>query len=555
MPAPTAAATDVEALLALATSALQSGQPANAIPFLRDVARRRPEAALIHHDLGLACLETGLLDEAVIALKRAVTINPRYPEGHLHLGVVLERLGDTAAALSAYHHTTALAPSLTEAWYRSGALVYLLGHHDVATECFVRARESGPTTKFGRLAAARALLGKGRDTEGERALRKLIAADPNDALAHDLLGNLLAEAGRFTEAIDSFQCAIAISPWMAGCYYDLVRCRRITADDAGLIADMQQALDIPGLVPEHRVRVHLALGKAAEDLRDYPRAMDHFTAANAARTATATFDSAQFDREITRLIEQTAPALVARASQLGNPDATPILIIGMPRSGTTLLEQIISSHPAVHGAGELNYWASYGAHWQQRDLTGNPTAFLQKAAFNYVRLLKSIAPRALRVTDKMPFNFLWAGLIHLALPKATIIHCRRSPLDTALSIQQTAFEARLNFPTGGEKLVAYFKSYQRLMNYWQAVLPSDRFIEVDYEALTSNPEPMIRRVIDACGLDWNALCLTPHLNARAVKTPSKWQTRQPINAASIERWRHYEHCLGALGALRANSLE
>jgi tetratricopeptide (TPR) repeat protein len=384
MPAPTAAATDVEALLALATSALQSGQPANAIPFLRDVARRRPEAALIHHDLGLACLETGLLDEAVIALKRAVTINPRYPEGHLHLGVVLERLGDTAAALSAYHHTTALAPSLTEAWYRSGALVYLLGHHDEATECFVRARESGPTTKFGRLAAARALLGKGRDTEGERALRKLIAADPNDALAHDLLGNLLAEAGRFTEAIDSFQCAIAISPWMAGCYYDLVRCRRITADDAGLIADMQQALDIPGLVPEHRVRVHLALGKAAEDLRDYPRAMDHFTAANAARTATATFDSAQFDREITRLIEQTAPALVARASQLGNPDATPILIIGMPRSGTTLLEQIISSHPAVHGAGELNYWASYGAHWQQRDLTGNPTAFLQDVtrAFN-----------------------------------------------------------------------------------------------------------------------------------------------------------------------------
>jgi hypothetical protein len=164
-------------------------------------------------------------------------------------------------------------------------------------------------------------------------------------------------------------------------------------------------------------------------------------------------------------------------------------------------------------------------------------------------VLRAIAPKAARVTDKMPFNFLWVGLIHVAFPRATIIHCRRAAVDTALSIHQTFFHPALAFPTGGAELVAYFHSYQRLIDHWRSVLPADRYLEVDYEKLTGAPEPAIRRIIAACGLAWNDACLRPESNPRTVKTPSKWQTRQPIYRSSVERWRRYEPWLGALREL------
>jgi len=231
----------------------------------------------------------------------------------------------------------------------------------------------------------------------------------------------------------------------------------------------------------------------------------------------------------------------------------------MPRSGTTLVEQIVSMHPEVGAGGELNFWNERGAAWHRSGATGNAadgnetpfvaTEFLAKAAADYLGELRAIAPKAARVTDKMPFNFIWAGLIHLAFPRAVIIHCRRAAVDTALSIHQTHFHPGLAFPTGGAELVAYFRSYQRLTDHWRSVLPADRFLEVDYENLTSAPEPVIRRIIAACDLPWHDACLRPESNPRAVKTPSKWQTRQPIYRTSVARWRRYEPWLGPLRAL------
>jgi hypothetical protein len=297
------------------------------------------------------------------------------------------------------------------------------------------------------------------------------------------------------------------------------------------------------------MRIHLALGKAADDLGEYERAMRHFDAADAVRRASAAFPSEQFDRLVTQLIEQMTPDLVARAPRLGTADPIPVLIIGMPRSGTTLVEQIISSHPEVRAGGELNYWPKCGAQWHEAGAAGNEMAFLRKAASSYLRMLRAIGPKAVRVTDKNPFNFLWAGLIHLALPKATIIHCRRAAIDTALSIHQTLFDPSLAFPTGGDKLVAYFRSYQRLTDHWRSLMPPERFIEVEYEALTDDPDPVIRGLVAACGLTWHDACLRPDRNPQSVKTASRWQTRQPIYRASVGRWRRYEPFLGPLRPL------
>ena len=546
-----AVAPHVAPLLALAAQLLRAGRPADAIVPLRDAALLQPSNAVIHHDLGLAYLEVGRLPDAIAALQRAVASNPRYSDAYFRLGIALEKVGEIRKAIVAYDCATRLLPSLTEAWFRAGALVHELGHRDEAIGCFRRAAATGGKTAFGRLGKARALLTENRNQEAEQVLRRTLELDPRNAMAHDLLGNLLSEFGRFDEARECFERAIAIAPLLAGCYYDLVRCRRVTSNDndEGLRQRMEAALAMPGLDAAQRLRVHLAIGKAADDLGDYALAMQHFDAADAERRGAVPFDSAAFSVEVDKLIARCTPELMARAPELGSSDATPVLIIGMPRSGTTLVEQIVSMHPEVGAGDELHFWNGRGPQWHLSDDAGNEKAFLAKAAADYLDVLRAIAPSAGRVTDKMPFNFLWAGMIHLTFPRAIIIHCRRAAVDTALSIHQTHFHPGLAFPTGGAELVSYFRSYQLLTDHWRRVLPADRFIEVDYEELTRAPEPVIRRIIAFCGLAWDDACLRPESNPRAVKTPSKWQTRQPIYRTSVARWRRYEPWLGPLREL------
>jgi tetratricopeptide (TPR) repeat protein len=536
-------------LLASATKLLRAGRPADAIVPLREAALQEPFNPIIHHDLGLACLEVGRVPDAIAALQWAVANKPHFADAYFRLGIALEKLGNIGEAIAAYDRATQLAPSLTEAWFRAGALVYELGHRDEAIGCFRRAAATGGKTSFGRLGNARALLAEDRNQEAEQILRQTLSLDPSNAMGHDLLGNLLSEFGRFDEARECFQRAIEIAPLLAGCYYDLVRCRPVTSADDGLLSRMEAALARPGLEAAQLLRVHLAIGKAADDLGDYALAMKHFDAADEVRRSAKSFDSAAFSIEIDRLIAHCTPELIAKASELGSPDATPVLIVGMPRSGTTLIEQIVSMHPEVGAGDELHFWNERGAAWHLSGASGNQKPFLSKAAADYLRVLRAISPRAGRVTDKMPFNFLWAGLIHLVFPRAVIIHCRRAAVDTALSIHQTHFHPGLAFPTGGSELVAYFRDYQRLIAHWRRVLPEDRFIEVDYQELTSAPEPVIRRIVAACGLAWYDGCLRPESNPRAVRTPSKWQTRQPIYRTSVARWRRYEPWLGPLRAL------
>ena len=539
----------LEPLLVQAAELLKAGRPADAIAPLRQAAMLQPSNAIIQHDLGLACLESDRIPEAVEALQQAVGSDPSYCDAYFRLGIALEKQGDVRQAIVAYDRATELQPFLAEAWFRAGALVHILGHREEAIGCFRRAAATGGNTSFGRLGKARALLTEDRNAEAEKVLRKTLSLDPANAMAHDLLGGLLAELGRFEEARECFERAIAIAPLLAGSYYDLVRCRPVTRDDEALLSRMETALATAGLEGEQRQRIHLAIGKAADDLGDYAMAMQHFDAADAVRRGATPFDAAAFSREVDRLIARCTPEFIARTSALGNPNEKPVLILGMPRSGTTLVEQIVSMHPEVAAGDELNFWNERGALWHRSGPAWKEKTFLAQAAEDYLDVLRAIGPKAGRVTDKMPFNFIWAGLIHVAFPRATIVHCRRTTVDTALSIHQTHFHPSLAFPTGGAELVAYCHDYERLVDHWRKVLPADRFIEVEYEELTREPEPIIRRIIAACGLTWHDACLRPESNPRAVKTPSKWQTRQPIYRTSVARWRRYEPWLGPLRAL------
>jgi tetratricopeptide (TPR) repeat protein len=365
-----------------------------------------------------------------------------------------------------------------------------------------------------------------------------------------MLAMVFANGGRFEEARECYQRAIDAAPQLAGSYYDLARCRRITPDDEALLSRMRSALVAPGLTADARLKVHLALGKALDDLGDPAAAMQHFDDADALRSNLVRFDAAAFEARVERLIDHFTPDVIASASDSGSGDATAVLIMGLPRSGTTLVEQILSSHPQAHGGGELPFWTVRGARWEEAKLNGaEPALDFVTLGAEYVSLLHALGRPALRVTDKMPLNILWAGLIHLALPRATLVHCRRAYIDIAMSIHRTYFNPYVSFPTGGRELVAAIRAVERLTARWREVLPADRFIEVDYEQLARDPEPAIRRLIAACGLPWDEACLRPEHNPRVIKTPSKWQARQPIHRGAIESWRRYEPWLGPLAAL------
>ena len=587
----------VGALLAHATQLLQARRPADAVVPLREAARWLPGNAAILHDLGLACLECGQVAEAINALRASVAIDPGFQDSYLKLGIALETAGSADGALAAYRKAAELQP-LPEATYRAASLLDDHGHAAEASEMFRVAASGAPKTTLGRLAMARALLVENRDGEAEKVLRKVLETERNNPVALELLANTLADAGRFGDARRYFLRAIEQAPWLAGCYYDVVRCGRVGPDDAAqLMARMRAVLESSALDPAQKVKVHLALGKTAEDLGNYEEAMHHFDAAETVRNSLVRFDLGRFEARVDRLIAYFTPELFAGAAAPANEtvgdDPSPILILGLPRSGTTLVEQILSAHPDVRGAGELAYWNERGSEWERAETPEAKRALAASSANNYIRLLRSVVteakrresqeapgarrgaaeakrresqeapgtrrgaaeaqqgPAARRVTDKMPLNFQWAGLIHLALPRATLVHCRRSPLDTALSIHQTHFNPRLLFPTGGGALVGFIRAYQRLCAHWQRVLPPERFIEIDYENLVNEPQPAIRRILDAAGLEWSDSCLFPERNARAVKTPSKWQARQPIYRHAVGRWHAYEKFLGPLASLRS----
>ena len=533
-------------LLAHAGQSVREGRPLEAIAAMRLAAAHTPTNAAIQHDLGFLCLQAGFANEAAVAFGAALAANPRFALASLRLGVALQALGDEEGALVAWRQATLLQASLVEARFRAGTLLATLGRRDEALAAFRRGAASAPKTSLGRLCAIRVLLAEERDGDAERALRQLLARDAANALALDMLGTVLADAGRLDEARDCYDRATLASPSHAGSYYELSRCRRLTPQDAGLVARMQAALATQGLHPEARLKLHLALGKAADDFDDPAQAMRHFDAADTLRDGMIAFDASAFEARIDRLIASGTAEAIARAAADGVDDAAPVLIIGLPRSGTTLVEQILACHPAVHAGGEIGFWTERGTLWEHDTFD---TSFAAACASDYMRLLRARAPNAARITDKMPLNILWAGLIHMALPRATIIHCRRRPIDVALSIHRTYFNQHVDFPTGGAALVSTIRAIGRLAAHWRDSLPGERFIELDYEDLTCNPEPIIRRLVAACGLSWNDACLRPENHARIVRTPSKWQVRQPITPRPADAWRRYEPWLGALGVI------
>ena len=523
---------------------------AESIAPMRQAVRFDPDNADARHDLGLTLLECGHVAEAAEQLQRAIALKPGFAHAHYRLGIALERMDDQERAIAAYSQAVALSRSLSDAHARLAGLLQVRGHRRAASESYRRAAAGAPHTPAGRMHLARALIIEGRDAEAETALRRAMALGGANGEALSLLGTLLSEAGKFDDALETYTQAVTLDPRQARAWYDLVRCRRLTEADRPLIARMQAALPLVAL-GDNRAQLHLALGKAHDDLRDYELAMHHWVEASRLKPDRYGFTRAAVTRRVDASIKRFDSGFFARHAALGDASRLPILIVGLPRSGTTLVEQIVSSHPKVEGAGELHFWDNHGRAFERLgslEPTAEGIAGIASASKGFLR---GIAPSAEHVTDKMPWNFLWLGLFHLVFPNAVIIHCRRHPVDTCVSILSTYLAPRPDFSSLPGDLVFYHAEYERLMAHWRSVIPADRLLDVDYENLIANPEPITRQMIAFRGLEWDAACLTPERNTRVVRTASKWQARQPVYASSVERWRRYEPWLGPLRDLLA----
>jgi hypothetical protein len=285
------------------------------------------------------------------------------------------------------------------------------------------------------------------------------------------------------------------------------------------------------------------LGQAYDAIEDYGRAMSTYHEAHKLAQV-APFDRAAYAAETDLRIDAFSKELMETPDDRAFTSELPILIVGVIRSGTTLTDQVLTSHPQVGGAGELGFWGSR-EHLAFRGSSHKvDQAQATSLAREYCRILKSVGVSFARITDKQPSNCMRLGLIHLALPNARIIHMKRSPLDTCISIYRMFSPNGSGFPHLPEDLVFVYREYERLMEHWRRVLPADRFMEVHYEELAQDPEPIVRKMLAFCGLDWDPSCLHPELNAKLVKTPSAWQVRQGFYTTSIGRWKNYEHSLG-----------
>ena len=511
----------------------------------------------LHNNLGALLSEMRRFEDAAEALRRALTVRPDYAAAHANLGAALLELGDEEKAETHCRRAIELDPNNVDA--RNNLAMVLRERRDLkaADEALRAAIALAPDRADLHSALGKVLKDDGQPAAAEAACRRALDIVPDYADAHTGLGIALVDRGRIEEAVVCFRKALEIDPDNAGALYQLSVSQMQEMDDDD-IGRMTGLLGDDRLTPRLRTTLCFALAKAHEKRGETERAFTHYRDGNARRRAAAAeagerFDADEDSRQAARIMATFDGPFLAERAAFGDPSTLPAFVVGMPRSGTTLVEQIVASHPRTFGAEELGdvpeltkvLPAILGTERAYPECVDRLDALTAaRLAGDYLDHLRALAPEAERVTDKNPFNFRHLGLIALLFPKARVVHCRRDPRDTALS----CYINNLDVPTWSTDLAdigRYMRSYEALMEHWRAVLPLP-VLDVVYEDMIADQEGQSRRLIDFLGLPWDPACLAFHETERVVLTASSWQVRRPLYAASVGRWRAFKDFLGPL---------
>jgi len=546
---------DFDALVARAQAAYQARQYVAAAEMLRQIIALRPEIAEPHCSLGNVLSAQGQLAEAAAEYERAIALKPELFAAQNNLGSVLRLQGRYDEALARYRSAVALRPDLAGPHNNLGNLLFKQGRLDEAVAEFEQALSLAPNSADAHNNLGAVLRAQGKLEQSAARFERSLALRDDYPEAHNNLGNVLWELGRFDEAAARYDRALALKPDYAEAHHDRCDVKTFRRGDADLAALEALAAEPAPLPPDKMVYIHFALGKALTDVGEHARAFAEWQKGNALKRREISYDEAGHLENFRRVARTFTPALISRLSGAGDPSPRPIFVLGMPRSGSTLIEQILASHPQVYGAGEL--WNLDRVVRSLVDPAGQPAVYpeaiarINKPAIArmgqaYMASLPAKAAGYARVVDKAPSNFTYLGLIHLILPHAQIIHSVRDPIDTCVSCYSLLFNQGQLFSYDLAELGRYYRGYQELMQHWHDVLPAGSILDVAYEEVVADLEGQARRLIEFCGLEWDDRCLSFHETERSIGTASNQQVRQPLYRGSVERWRRYEPFLGPL---------
>src|SRR5215470_8081923 len=538
----------------LALVRAQQGKLDEATRFLREALERRPDSASVHFHLGNVLCSLGRPEKAMACYETAIALVPDFADAHYNLGNTLQTLGRHQEAKVRYEQALRLMPDRPEVYNNLAIALQTVGDHEQAIRHFETAVALKPDYPEAYNNLANSLNALNRCEEAIAHYQRALALKADFAEAHDNLGMAHVAVGRIAEARQCFETAIALVPERGSFYFNLTKCKTFGPGDPDLRAMEALAANAASLPADDRVKLHYALGNALANVAQHERSFEHFRVGNALKRQQLAYDEETSLARIDRTRTVFTPELMRAKAGLGDPSTVPVFILGMPRSGSTLVEQILASHPDVFAAGELDDFYLLVRSLQRSDgaridypervpeLSG---AVLRAIGAGYLDRLRRRAPAARRITDKMPTNWWLTGLIHLALPNARIIHTRRDAVDTCVSCFTTLFLGQdWSYELG--ELARYYRAYAATMAHWRAVLPPGVMLEIDYENVVADLEGQARRILAHCGLDWNEACLDFHRVQRPIKTASAAEVHRPIYQSSVGRWRLYGESLRPL---------
>ncbi|WP_413204439.1 tetratricopeptide repeat-containing sulfotransferase family protein [Rhodospirillum sp. A1_3_36] len=537
--------------LAQARALRKRGQTTQAVQSYLAAIQAQPKGVRLYGELAECLFSLGRFDDAELALRKAVELKPDDATQRGNLSMVLARAGKLTAAIDQAQEAVRLAPKEAALRLRLARLLLSAGQPDEAERHARDATRRATRQPEAWLALAAALLLGERATEAEDALGQALALDPTDPEALALGADILLSLGRMGEAEVRARAALTRQPESVNALATLAKLKTFVPNDPDWFAIETLLKKVDKLGPTDTVTLRFTAAKALEDQGDLDGAFEQLAQGNALRGRTLPDDLPPVAAHVAATETWDGPRLAAFASNGEGPkDPLPVFIVGMPRSGTTLLEQVLASHGAVHGAGETllleHCLAEAGLSTYASDPDLITAERLRTVGEGYLAGLRSLAPDAKRIVNKTPANWLHLGLIRLALPGARIIHSRRDPMDVGWSCFKNLFGRGHAWTTDLTRLGRYQRLQDRLTAHWATVLGSERMTVVDYETLVDNLEGEARRLVAFLGLDWDPACLRPADSKRVVHSLSKVQVRAPVHKRSIAKWRKVERHLDPL---------
>ncbi|MBF0370866.1 MAG: sulfotransferase [Magnetococcales bacterium] len=509
------------------------------------IQRQHPDAL---HILAALSLARQQLDRALTRIQKAILASPLHPGFHNTLGLIHLKKNALEKARAAFEKELAIAPGNLQAINNLGHLLRRSGLHETAEKLLKNALHHHPGTASLWLNLGQCLKACDRTEEAAQAFTKGIECDPHLPQVHKNLGVCLQHQGQAVEAEAAFRKAWALKRDYGEAIQSLAHVRRFSAADRKDLLAVQRVFNQPQITDATAAHCHFALGKMHDDCGNWSDAFHHYQQANGIRRRQHPFSPEDHHRLVARNIAIFSENYFS-GGDFGDPSEQPVFILGAPRSGTSLVEQILASHPQIFGAGELSTLpqlaqklaplgdSDHSFPESARDLRSDEAQSLAEA---YLARLNRDAPlSALRVIDKLPDNFFHLGLIFKLFPQARVIHCRRRPMDLALSLYFQDFSHRHPYCYDLADIAHFLNANEKLATHWQNIFP-DRLLTIHYEDVVADLEGSSKQLVAFLGLQWDAACLTFHQNPRTVATASSWQVRQPLYRHAVERWRNYE---------------